>query len=78
MLVGMVAVSVVVSIGAASGLWLAGFGLTQAMLYGYIGGGMASMLMLAALRGLLNATCSGLEMSAAGTARHDTECLKDR
>jgi len=48
------------------------------MLNGYIGGGMASMLMLAALRGLLNATCSGLEMSAAGTARHDTECLKDR
>lgn len=60
MLIGMLGISVVVSITATLVLVISGYGLLSAFLYGYVGCGIATMVVLVGYR----AICDRLDLRA--------------
>ncbi|CAM3212264.1 hypothetical protein PANO111632_08280 [Paracoccus nototheniae] len=77
MLIGMLGISVVVSLASTLVLVMNGYGLPAAFLYGYVGGGVASMVVLATARVLCDRlsqrTGRRRESLAPRTAHHNPE-----
>lgn len=78
MLVGLIAISVVVGAVGAGALWLSGMAALPAFLYGYICGGMTTMVGVTVALALCPWAKRQIAILNTRAARHDAEGARNR